>query len=147
MSAREYVTFRVGEQLCGVEASAVQHVFHPRGLTPVPLAPPEIAGVMSLRGRIVTAVCARQRLGLPAREDGPEPFAIGLDMAGDSYGLLVDAVGEVLILDAGELQVPPGALPPRWADSVRAVCQLETELLLILDAGRLIERPTLDNEA
>ncbi len=53
----------------------------------------------------------------------------------------------MLILDAGELQVPPGALPPRWADSVRAVCQLETELLLILDAGRLIERPTLDNEA
>ena len=51
MSASDYVTFRVGDQLCGVEAASVQQVFHPRGLTEVPLAPAAIVGVMSLRRR------------------------------------------------------------------------------------------------
>ena len=147
MSACDYVTFRVGDQHCGVDASAVQHVFYPRGMAPVPLAPPEIVGIMSLRGKLVTIVCARTRLGLPPRGEGPAPIAIGLDLAGDSYGLLVDAVGEVIRFDAGELQAPPGALPPRWADSVRAVCQLDGELLLILDAARLLERPAIENAA
>ena len=141
MSASDYVTFRVGEQLCGVEAASVQQVFHPRGLTAVPLAPHAIVGVMSLRGRIVTAVCARRRLGMPAKVGGPEPIAIGLELAGDSYGLMVDSVGEVLRVDPGELQAPPGVLPARWADSVRSVCQLEDELLLILDPERLLDRP------
>jgi purine-binding chemotaxis protein CheW len=131
----EYVTFRVGEQLCGVDAAQVQQIFRPQGLAPVPLAAPEIRGVMSLRGRIVTAVCARTRLGL---EPGGEAIAIGLDHEGESYGLLVDGVGEVLSLEPNELSAPPGALPPRWSDSVRAVCQLDRELLLILDAPRLL---------
>ena len=143
MTTRDYVTFRVGEQLCGVEASAVQNVFHPRGVAPVPLAPPEIVGIMSLRGRLVTAFSARVRLGLPPQDEGSPCIAIGLDHAGDSYGLLVDAVGEVLRIDAGELKLPPGALPARWADSVRAVCQIDGELLLILDAARLLDRPLL----
>lgn len=131
----DFVTFRVGEQLCGVDAARVQHVFRPRALTEAPLAPPEIRGVMSLRGRIVVAVCARTRLGL---EPGPEPIAVGIEHEGDSYGLLVDSVGEVVTLEPAELAAPPGVLPPRWADSVQAVCQLDRELLLILDAARLL---------
>jgi purine-binding chemotaxis protein CheW len=140
----EFVTFRVGEQLCGVEAAQVQHIFRPQGLVPAPLAPPEIRGVMSLRGRIVTAVCARTRLGLPP---GGGAIAIGLEHQGDSYGLLVDSVAEVLSLEPTPLAAPPGALPSRWADSVRAVCQLESELLLILDAVRLLEPQLSEAEA
>jgi purine-binding chemotaxis protein CheW len=140
----EFVTFRVGEQLCGVEAAQVQHVFRPRVLTEAPLSPPEIRGVMSLRGRIVPAVCARTRLGL---EPGPEPIAIGMEHEGDSYGLLVDSVGEVVSLDLAELTAPPGVLPPRWADSVRAVCQLDHELLLILDAARLLQPRLIEVDA
>jgi purine-binding chemotaxis protein CheW len=139
----EFVTFRVGEQLCAVEAAQVQHIFRPRGLTDVPLAAPEIRGVMSLRGRIVTAVCARTRLGL---EPSPDFVAIGLEHHGDSYGLLVDSVGEVLSLDPTELAAPPGALPSRWADSVRAVCQLDQELLLVLDAPSLLEPRAVEVE-
>jgi purine-binding chemotaxis protein CheW len=140
----EYVTFRVGDQLCGVDAAQVQHIFRPRALTEAPLAPPEIRGVMSLRGRIVVGFCARTRLGL---EPGPDPIAIGMEHEGDSYGLLVDSVGEVVALDPAELAAPPGVLPPRWADSVQAVCQLDRELLLILDAARLLQPRLVPAEA
>lgn len=63
MSVRDYVTVRVGGHLFGIEALSIQDVFYPRNITPVPLAAHEILGVLNLRGRIVTAVCARRRLG------------------------------------------------------------------------------------
>ncbi len=131
----DYVTFRIGEQLCGVEAVGVQQVFRLRGLTPVPLAPPEIAGVMSLRGRIITAVRARTRLGLPPAD---ESIAIGLEHDGDGYGLLVDSVGEVIGLDAATVGSPPGILPERWSDAVTGVSEHGGELLLILDAQKML---------
>lgn len=140
MSMTDFVTLRVGGQLFGVEASSVQDVFHPRGLTPAPHAREEIAGVLNLRGRIVTVVCARRRLGLPQRApDEPEPMAIGLEIGGDSYGLVVDSVDEVLRLDTTEFHAPPGALPPAWADVVRGVQRLEGDLLVVLDAKRLLQ--------
>jgi len=140
MSLRDYVTLRVGGQLFGVDAARVHDVFHPRGLTPVPLGRSEIAGVLNLRGRIVTAVCARRRLGLPPREaNAPEPLAIGLEVHGDSYGLVIDSVDEVLKLDDEKFHAPPGNLPPRWAEIIVGVYQLEKELLIVLDPHTLLD--------
>jgi purine-binding chemotaxis protein CheW len=140
MSLRDYVTLRVGGQLFGVDASRVHDVFHPRGLTPVPLSRPEIDGVLNLRGRIVTAVCARQRLGLPPRgPEAPEPLAIGLEVGGDSYGLIIDQVDEVLKLEDESFHNPPGNLPPRWAEIIVGVYQLEKELLIVLDPHKLLD--------
>ena len=66
----EYVTAMVGGQLFGLPIRRVQDVFIPDRLTRVPLAPPEIAGVLNLRGRIVTLIDMRLRLGLDRRDDG-----------------------------------------------------------------------------
>ena len=94
----EYVTVLIGDQLFGLPISRVQDVFMPDRLTRVPLSAPEIAGVLNLRGRIVTAVDMRRRLGLPPRSDGKPPMAVGIELKGESYGLLIDTVGEVLKL-------------------------------------------------
>ena len=76
----EYVTAVIGGQLFGLPISRVQDVFMPERLTRVPLAAPEIAGVLNLRGRIVTAIDMRRRLGLPPREDGRPPMAVGIEL-------------------------------------------------------------------
>ena len=60
-----YVTVVTGGQLFGLKLERVRDVFVPRGLSEVPLAPPEVAGLLNLRGRIVTAIDLRRRLGLP----------------------------------------------------------------------------------
>src|SRR6201990_1783938 len=88
----EFVTAVIGGQLFGLPISRVQDVFMPERLTRVPLAPPEIAGVLNLRGRIVTAVDLRRRLGLPPRSDGRPAMAVGIELKGESYGLLIDSV-------------------------------------------------------
>ncbi|WP_257182506.1 chemotaxis protein CheW [Bradyrhizobium betae] len=76
----EYVTAMIGGQLFGLPISRVQDVFMPERVTRVPLSSREIAGVLNLRGRIVTVVDMRARLGLPQPEDGKVPMAVGVDL-------------------------------------------------------------------
>src|SRR3954468_20326315 len=94
----EYVTTMIGGQLFGMPISRVQDVFIPERMTRVPLSSSDVAGVLNLRGRIVTAIDMRSRLRLPKRDTGRPPMAVGVDLRGESYGLLIDAVGEVLKL-------------------------------------------------
>src|SRR2546430_8131922 len=96
----EYVTAVIGGQLFGLPISRVQDVFMPERLTRVPLSSAEIAGVLNLRGRIVTVVDMRARLGLPKNDDGKPAMAVGVDLRGESYGLLIDQIGEGLKLRA-----------------------------------------------
>ena len=67
-SVAEYVTTMIGGQLFGLPISRVQDVFMPERLTRVPLSSSDVAGVLNLRGRIVTAIDMRARLGLPKSE-------------------------------------------------------------------------------
>lgn len=138
-NAAEYVTVTIADQLFGLPIAQVQDVFVPGRMTPVPLAPPEIAGVLNLRGRIVTAIDMRCRLGLPRREDGAESMAVGIDCEGESYGLVIDSVGEVLRLRDESRQPVPVNLDSRLARVAACVHRLEDRLLVVLDVPRLLD--------
>jgi purine-binding chemotaxis protein CheW len=135
----EYVTVMLDGQLFGLPISRVQDVFMPDRLTRVPLAPPEIAGVLNLRGRIVTAVDLRLRLGMPARTDGRPAMAVGIELKGESYGLLIDTVGEVMKLADGTREANPVNLDARLARVSAGVHRLDGQLLVILDVDRVLE--------
>ncbi len=135
----EYVTAIVAGQLFGLPISRVQDVFVPDRLTRVPLAPPEIAGLLNLRGRIVTAIDMRTRLGLPALADGSQRMAIGIECKGESYGLLIDAIGEVLKLPAAGREDNPVNLDGQLARVSAGIHRLEGQLLVILDVDRVLE--------
>src|ERR1700687_3386589 len=111
----EFVTAVIGGQLFGLPISRVQGVFMPKRLTRVPRSSGEIAGVLNLRGRIVTVVDMRARLGLPKNDDGRPPMAVGVDLRGASYGLLIDQIGEVLRLSDDGREENPVHLDPRMA--------------------------------
>src|SRR5580704_7943065 len=135
-SVIEYVTVLLGGQLFGLPISRVLDVFMPARLTRVPLAQPEIAGVLNLRGRIVTAIDMRCRLGLPARDEKRPPMAVGIECRGESYGLLIDTVGEVLKLDDAAREANPVNLDARLARISAGVHRLDGQLLVILDVDR-----------
>lgn len=136
-TVNDYVTAMVGGQLFGLPIGRVQDVFIPERLTRVPLAPPDIAGVLNLRGRIVTLVDLCHRLGLERRNDSS--MAIGVEMKGESYGLLIDTVGEVMSLDAADFERNPINLDPKLAAVSSGIYRLEEQLLLVLDVDRVLD--------
>ena len=135
----EYVTAFVGGQLFGLPISRVQDVFMPERLSRVPLASEDVAGVLNLRGRIVTAIDMRSRLGLPKTDLGRPPMAIGVDLRGESYGLLIDSVGEVLKLADDSREVNPVNLDPRMAKMASGIHRLDGQLMVVLDVDRVLE--------
>jgi len=135
----EYVTATVSGQCFGLPILRVQDVFVPERLTRVPLAPPEIAGVLNLRGRIVTMFDMRLRLALDGATAPQRPMAIGVEANGESYGLLVDSVGEVLKLDDSALEANPVNLAPRLAAISAGVYRLSDALLLVLDLDKVLD--------
>jgi purine-binding chemotaxis protein CheW len=135
----EYVTVTLDDQLFGLPISRVQDVFVPDRLTHVPLSPPEIAGVLNLRGRIVTAIDMRCRLGLPARDGKTSAIAVGIELKGESYGLLVDAVGEVMKLPKDGCEAKPANLDARLAEVAAGVYRLDGQLLVVLDIDRVFD--------
>jgi len=136
---KEYVTAMIGGQLFGLPILRVQDVFHPERLTRVPLAPPEIAGVLNLRGRIVTLIDMRRCLGLERREDDTLAMAIGVESGGESYGLLIDSVGEVLQLDDGAREPNPINLDSRLARVSAGIHRLDGQLLMMVDIDRVLD--------
>ena len=112
-------------------------VFIASAVTEVPLAPREIVGLLNLRGRVVTAMCLRRRLGLPDAAEGRE-MAVGLEHQGESYGLLVDQVGEVMKLSADTREPNPVHMDQRWVRLSRGVHRLDDKLLIILDVDAVL---------
>jgi len=138
-SNTEYVTIHVADQLFGLPISRVHDVFMPENVTVVPQARSEIAGVLNLRGRIVTTIDLRRSLGMAVRQpDAPKPMAVGVEYKGESYGLLIDAVGEVLRLDDADLEPNPINLDSRWASVSTGVYRLEGQLMVILAVDRIL---------
>ena len=135
---KEYVTATIGGQLLGLPILRVQDVFVPERVTRVPLAPPEIAGVLNLRGRIVTLIDLRRRLGLDVG-DAPAAMAIGIESRGESYGLLIDAIGEVMKLDEAAREANPVNLDPALARVCAGIHRLDGQLLLLLDVDRVLD--------
>lgn len=133
----DFVTARVAGQLFGIPVLAVRDVLGPQRLTSIPLAPPEVAGALNLRGRIVTAIDLRRRLGLdPA--DRAKSMSVVVDHHGELYSLLIDDVGEVLSAPPSGFEQNPPTMEPRWREVSVGIFRLESELLVVLDIDRLL---------
>jgi purine-binding chemotaxis protein CheW len=132
------LTLTVAGQPCGVPVLVVRDVLGPQTITRIPLAPPEVAGGLNLRGRIVTAVDLRRRLGLPARAATEQPMSIVVEMAGELYSLLADSVGEVVPLQACDAVGNPPTLDTVWREVSRGVHRRDNQLLILLDVERVL---------
>ncbi len=138
-SLEEYVTVIIADQLFGLPINRVSDVFMLTDMTVVPLSIPEIAGVLNLRGRIVTAIDMRQRLGLPPRAQDEIAMAVGIEMNRENFGLVIDRIGDVLHLPVNDFDANPINLDPRWKSVAQSIFMLDSELLVILDVDRVLD--------
>ena len=133
-----FVTLTLAGQLCGVPVLAVRDILAEQPITRIPLAPPEIAGSLNLRGRIVTAIDLRRRLHLAPPPAGAKPMSVVTELGGELYALLVDQVSEVLSLPSPQFERNPPTLPPDWAQFSQGIYRLAGRLMVVLDIGRLL---------
>lgn len=141
MSANELVTMFVDGVQLGVPVLQVRDVLDSPATYAVPLAPPEIKGSINLRGRIVTAIDLRVRLGLPARATGARSkcVIVELEASGEPYALLVDEVGDVLKVSPTDYEPNPITLSREWASICRGLYRQADGLLLVLDAQAVLK--------
>ncbi|MGE3770098.1 MAG: chemotaxis protein CheW [Bdellovibrionales bacterium] len=133
---RELVSMVIAGQSFGIPVLQVQDVLQPQHITHVPLAPPEIAGVLNLRGRIVTAIDVRARLNL-ARAD-KKSMNVVVQHNNETYSLLVDKVGDVLSLPTKDFELPPPTMDACWREVAEGIYRLDGSLMIVLDIDRLL---------
>ena len=135
----QYCTFSLDGHVFGVPVSSVQEVLRSQDLTTVPLAHEEIAGLLNLRGQIVTSLELRARLGLPPREAGaPSVNVVVKSPDGGAVSLVVDEIGDVLAPSRDAFEVPPDTVPATIRSLVTRVCKLDDHLMLLLDTERAV---------
>ena len=127
---QDYVTIGINGQLFGIPVMQVHDVLNPMRLTRVPLAPKQIAGVLNLRGRIVTAIDLRACLGLPPADQ--KGMSVVVEHKSELYSLRVDEVGEVLACPAADFQPTPPTVDEAWLHASDGVYRLQGRLLVCL---------------
>lgn len=129
----QFCTFFL-DQLCfGIEVEKVQEILRQEGMTPVPLSPPEIGGLINLRGQIVTTINLRKRLELPSRINKTPPLNVVVTSNDEIVSLLVDEVGDVLDISEEQFEQAPDTLTGKIRTLIRGTYKLEDRLLLVLN--------------
>ncbi|MCD6073162.1 MAG: Chemotaxis protein CheW [Rhodospirillales bacterium] len=138
---KDFVSFTVAGQMFGISVLEVQDILVPTKIASVPLAKPEIRGSINLRGRIVTVIDVRSRLGLPKREPGTSGRQMGVtvETGHDLYTLLVDEVGDVISLKTSLLEPNPSTLDAVWRDFAAGVFRVDNRLMVVLDVQHMLE--------
>ena len=137
---RQLIGMTVAAQQFGVRIEAVRDILGPQQLAKVPLAPSEIAGVLNLRGRVVTAIDLARRLGIDRDDKRPADQAMNIvvEDRGELYSLLVDRVGVVLTLGAERFEADGSSLPQHWRPLAHGLFRLDDALLVELDIERVL---------
>ncbi len=137
-SVLQFSTFRLADELFGVEALHVQEILPYQKIAPVPLAPEYIKGLINLRGQIVTVLDLRRRLGFQALDDETTGANVIVKVNGGLMSLFVDQIENIFEMHPERLQPPPGTVGGVAARYIRNVCQLEDNLLIILDLESIL---------
>jgi purine-binding chemotaxis protein CheW len=135
---QQYCTFFVDGHYFGLDVLKVQEIIRYQAMTRVPLAPPDVRGLINLRGQIVTALDLRRRLELHERHVDELPVNVVVHTEDGAVSLLVDEIGDVLEVPESAFERPPETLEGTARELIRGAYKLEDRLLLILDIERTV---------
>ena len=134
-------TFHVGRYLFGIDVELVQEIVRMQTITPVPLSGPEIAGLVNLRGEVLTAVDLRARLGLPPAGESHDPVNVVVRLDDEPVSLLVDEIGAVIEVSAVPFETTPSTVDAAVRDLLVGAYTLPDRLLLALNARKILAVP------
>lgn len=135
---QDFLTVTIAGQLFGIPVLQVQDVLGATNVTPVPLADKEIAGVMNLRGRIVTVIDVTTKLNLERKVKSMMSVVVEHD--GELFSLMIDKVGDVLSLNNKDYEHNPATLNETWRNISDGIYRLDGSLLVVLDVQKLLTK-------
>lgn len=138
-TSSDFLTIMIANQIFGIPVLQVQDVLGAQKVTRIPLARPEVAGSLNLRGRIVTAIDVRCRLNLPKREEKQREMSVVVEHDGELYSLIIDEVGDVMTLQDNDFENNPATLDALWRSVSAGIYRLEQQLLVVLDVPKLLD--------
>ena len=144
---QQYCTFMLDGLLFGVEVERVQEILRYQEVTPVPLAPNVIRGLIDLRGQIVTAIDLRRRLELNERPEDEVPMIVVLRTEEGGISLLVDRIAGILEVGDDRFERPPETVHGVAKELIRGAYKLENKLLLVLEVNKAIDVDVADSGA
>jgi purine-binding chemotaxis protein CheW len=134
---RAWCTFRIDGRLYGVAVDRVQEVLRSAAVTPVPLSPGAVRGLINLRGEIVTVVDLRRPLQLPAA-DPASPTLVVVQDGSSIMTLAVDAIEDVIWTREEDFEPCPDTLQAAARELIQGCCKLPNDLLLVLHLERAL---------
>ena len=134
----QWVTFRLENEIYGVNVMQVKEVLRHTEIAPVPGAPSFVLGIINLRGSVVTVIDTCQRFALPTGEITDATRIMILEVEGHVIGILVDAVSEVVYLRQSEIEPSPSVGNDESSRFIQGVCHKNDTLLILVDLDKLL---------
>ena len=135
---RQCVTFRLDEEVYGINVMLVQEVLRITDIAPVPGAPSYVVGIINLRGNVVTVIDTRMRFGLPPKEMGDATRIVIIETEHQTVGIIVDSVSEVVDIYSNEIESAPNVGNDETARYIEGVVSRGEELLILVDLNKLL---------
>ncbi|MBX3434997.1 MAG: purine-binding chemotaxis protein CheW [Pirellulales bacterium] len=129
----QFATFYVGDILLGIDIRYVQEINRQLAVTRVPHAPPEVRGVINLRGDVATVIDLRRVLDLPPAELTRDSRNLIVNFDGESIGLLVDRISDILTIGEDQIEPPPANVSGLDGRLLAGVHTMKSSIVVLLD--------------
>ncbi len=133
----QLVTFTLGQEEYAVDILKVHEINRMKEITKVPSSPPDVEGVINLRGKVIPVINLRGKFGLPAKDNDEHSRIMIMDIGGITMGLIVDGVSEVLRIPSDIVEPPPPMSTDRATEFIRGIAKQQDRLIILLDIDRL----------
>jgi len=148
ITTQSYCTFHTADVICGIPVKDVREIVSDLFVTPVPRSNHMIAGLINLRGQILTVIDMMCWLGRSdARREGAGKFHLITDVGGETVSLQVDEMGPVISSDLYQLESVPKHIDHQIADRLISVARLADSLVLILQTDKMKEIRSIQTAA
>ncbi len=134
----QWVTFRLENEIYGVNVMQVKEVLRYSEIAPVPGAPSFALGIIHLRGTVVTVIDTCQKFDLSSGEVTDSTRIMILEVGGHIIGILVDAVSEVVYLRQSEIEISPNVGNDEASKFIQGVCHKNDTLLILVDLDKML---------
>ncbi|MDH5570517.1 MAG: chemotaxis protein CheW [Gammaproteobacteria bacterium] len=135
---RQCVTFRLDDEVYGINVMLIQEVLRVTEIAPVPGAPSYVVGIINLRGNVVTVIDTRMRFGLPPKEMDDSTRIVIIETENQTVGIIVDSVSEVVDIYASDIETAPNVGNDETARYIEGVVSRDEHLLILVDLNKLL---------